>query len=576
MERRLAAIMAADVAGYSRQMEAAEEATAEGLARCQSMMAETVGRLGGRIFNTAGDSALAEFSSPVNAVRCGVEIQRANRSGDADSAGALQLPLRIGVHLADVIVSGGDLVGDGINVAARIQEAAEPSAVLASQSIFEQVRRNSPYVFEDLGLHSLKNISERMRLYKVVGNMPTNRFQTAHALSHPGAAAIRRASVAVLPFEVAGGDEEQRYFADGLTDDLIVELARFRKLFVSSRSASSSYEAKTADPQVVGRELGVKYVLVGQVRRLGDRVRISVRLTDTGDGKTIWAERYARPWSELFDLLDELAARIAATVVGQVEAAGIAEVRRKRPEDMEAYDYLLKGLEHHRLCGVTEGHVREAVKWFERAIEADPNYGLAYAWHVCSASRLPDFDADKGFRYITRALELDENDAETHRIMGSYQMGMGNFEASEYHHNRAMELNPSDAYIRCRTAAFHTFNRRPERALELIAEAEALDPLLPVWCLEEKGVALFNLGRYEEAISALEGLAFQTFRSRSYAAASAMALGDAERSRRALAEALAIRPDLTVAVLFGRESYRYAGDAARLRDLLVAAGLPEE
>lgn len=575
MERRLTAILAADVAGYSKQMEAAEERTAEGLAECQSMIARTADRFGGRIFNTAGDSALAEFSSPVNAVHCGVEIQRANHLGDVAAGDPSQLPLRIGVHLADVIISGDDLIGDGVNVAARIQEAAEPSSVFASQTIFEHVRRNSPYVFEDVGLRTLKNISEQIRLYKVVGDMPRNRFQTGHAVSHPTAGKIRQTALAVIPFEVTGGDEEQRYFADGLTDDLIVELARFKKLFLISRSATSSYEPRTVDPRIVGRELGVKYVLVGQVRRMGGKVRISIRLIDAESGKNLWAERYARPWTELFDLLDELAARIAATVVGQVEAAGIAEARRKRPEDMEAYDYLLKGLEHHRLSGVTEGHAREAVKWFERAIDADPNYGLAYAWHVCSASRLPDFDADKGFKYVTKALELDENDAEAHRIMGSYQMSMGNFESSEHHHCRAMDLNPSDAYIRSRTAAFYTFNHQPDRALELIAEAEALDPLLPVWCLEEKGVALFNQGRNEEAITALSGLAFQTFRSRSYAAACAMAAGDPQRARKFLAEAVSIRADLTVAKLLGRETYRHPEDASRLRTLLIEAGLAE-
>jgi TolB-like protein len=573
MERRLAAILAADVVGYSKQMEAAEERTAEDLAQCQSMIAQTADRLGGRIFNTAGDSALAEFSSPINAVRCGVEIQRENHAGDVTSGRPSQLSLRIGVHLADVIISGDDLIGDGVNIAARIQEAAEPSSVFASQSIFEHVRRNSPYIFEDLGLHTLKNISEQMRLYKVLGDMPTNQFKTVHAGSRPNAGTIRQGSLAVLPFDVTGGDEEQRYFAEGLTDDLIVELARFKKLFVSSRSASSSYAPKTVDPGTVGRELGVKHVVMGQVRRMGGKVRISVRLIDTDSGKNLWAERYARAWTELFDLLDELAARIAATVVGQVEAAGIAEVRRKRPEDMAAYDYLLKGLEHHRLGGVTEGHIREAVKWFERAIDADPNYGLAYAWYVCSASWLPDFDDEKGFRYITKALELDENDAEAHRIMGSWQMVMGNFDSAEHHHCRAMELNPNDAYIRARTAAFYTFNHQPEHALELIGEAEALDPLLPVWCLEEKGVALFNLDRYDEAISAFNSLSFQTFRSCSYAAACAMALGDLERSRKALAEAVSIRPDLTVSKLLDRESYRYPDDAARVRTLLIEAGL---
>ena len=575
MERRLAAILAADVAGYSRQMEAAEEQTAEDLVQCQSLIAQTADRLGGRIFNTAGDSALAEFSSPVNAVRCGVEIQRQSQIDKVASGRSSPLPLRIGVHLADVIVSGNDLIGDGVNVAARIQEAAEPSSVFASQPLFDQVRRNSPYAFQDLGLHKLKNISEEMRLYKVVGDIPRHRYQASHVVSHPTGKSIRQGSIAVLPFEVIGGDEEQRYFADGLTDDLIVELARFKNLFVSSQSAISSYEPKTVDPRVVGRELGVKHVLFGQVRRAGDKVRISVRLVDAENGENLWAERYERLWGDLFDLMDELVARIAATIFGQVQAADIAEARRKSPENMTAYDYLLRGLEYHRLGGITRENSREAARWFERAIEADPNYSLPYAWWVCSAYRLPEFDSDKGLKYVKKAIELDENNAEAHRIMGSYQMWLGNFEAAEHSHRRAIALNPSSAYIRARSAALYTLNRQPERSLELLAEAEALDPFLPVWCLEEKGVALFSLGRYKEAIAALNSLAFQTVRSRSYAAASAMAAGDLERARSAVAEAIGISPDLTASKVVGADPYRYPDDANRLRKLLVEAGLPE-
>ena len=575
MERRLATILAADVAGYSKEMEAAEERTAEGLANCQSVIEQTANQLGGRVFNTAGDSALAEFPSPVNAVRCGVEIQRRS-CGAGNAAGeSMPLRLRIGVHLADVIVSGENLIGDGVNVAARIQEAAEPSSVYVSQSIFEQVRRNSPFVFEDLGLHSLKNISERMRLYRVDGDMPRHRYQTGHAVAHPRAEKIRQGSLAVLPFEVIGDDPDQRYFAEGLTDDLIVELARFKNLFVISQSASSSYHPRIADVRVVGSELGVKHVLLGQVRRFASRVRVSVRLADTVSGENLWAERYERPWEEIFDLLDELAARITATIVGQVQAAGIAEARRKSPEDMTAYDYVLRGMECHRLGGVTTEYSRDAVKWFERAIEADPNYSLPYAWWVCSASRLPEFDSDKGFKYINKAIELDENNPEAHRIMASYQTWLRNFEAAEYHCRRAIALNPSNAYIRGRSAAFYVLNHEPERALQLLAEAEALDPFLPVWCLEEKGVALFNLGRYEEAIAALNALAFQTFRSRCYAAACAMALGDWDRARSAAADARAISPERSVTELLGLDTYRIPEDAERLRTLLVQAGLPE-
>jgi adenylate cyclase len=575
MERRLVAILAADVVGYSREMEAAEEQTAEQLAQCRTLIAETVNHLGGRVFNKAGDSALAEFSSPINAVQSGVEIEKKIGPNKIAPRPLAQLSLRIGVHLADVIISGDDLIGDGVNIAARIQEVAEPFSVYTSQSIFEQVRRNSPYVFEDIGLHKLKNISEQMHLYKIVGNMRTHQYQTSHVISHPRVETIRPGSVAVLPFDVTGGGEKQRYFADGLTDDLIVELSRFKNLFVSSQSAISSYEPRTTDPRTVGRELGVKYVLLGQVRRSGERVRVSVRLVDTTNGENLWAERYERFWAELFDLLDELVARIAGTIFGQVEAAGIAEARRKPPEHMTAYDCLLRGLEYHRLGGVTKDNPKHAVEWFERAIESDPNYGLPYAWWVCSAALLPGFDVDKGLRYTKKALELEPNNAEAHRIMGSYQMWLRNFESAEHHICRAMTLNPSNVYIRARSAAFYTFSHRPDRALELLAEAEQLDPFLSVWCLEEKGVALFNLGKLREAISALDSLPFQTFRSSSYIAACATALGEQERARNALAEAISIVPDLTVTKLLSREYYRDQGDADHIRKLLVKAGLPE-
>jgi len=575
MERRLATILAADVAGYSKEMEAAEELTAQRLVRCQKLIADTVVRFGGRIFNTAGDSALAEFASPVNAVHAGVSIQRENTADETGSS-PFPLPMRIGVHLADVMISGSDLIGDGVNIAARIEQSAEPGSVYASQSVFDQVRRNSPYIFEDLGLHDLKNIAEKLRLFKVVGDMPRHRYDASHVNPHPAVNQVRRGSLAILPFEISGGEREQQYIADGLTEDLIIELARFKDLFVSSHSAISGYEPRNIDPRAVGRELGVEYVLLGQLRRLGDRVRISVRLVDAGTSGNMWTERYERPWNDLFELLDDLVTRIAATVSGQVQTAGIAEARRKKPEDMTAYDYLLRGLEYHRLGGVTVENAREAVHWFEKAIEADPKYGLPYAWWVCSASRLPDFDSDKGFQYIQKALELDENNAEAHRIMASYQVWLRNFDSAEYHSCRAMALNPSSAYIRARSANFYTLNHQPETALTLITEAEQLDPFLPVWCMEEKGVALFNLGRYDEALSALDSLAFQTFRSRSYAAACAMALAKEDYARTAIADALKINPALTLRTIMDSERYRDERDAEHLCKLLSEAGLSQQ
>ena len=575
LKRKLAAILSADVVGYSRLMGDDEELTIRTLTVYRSGMTALIQQYRGRVVDAPGDNLLAEFASAVDAVTCAVEIQRELAERNAELSDERKMHFRTGVNVGDVVEEEDRIYGDGVNIAARIQEAAEADSVFVSQSLFEQVKRQSPYRFEDLGLHSLKNISEQIRLYKVIGDMETHRFLSSPSKRHASAAGVREASIAVLPFEVTGGDEDQQYFADGLTDDIIVELARFKKLFVISRSASSAYVTQGIDPRQVGRELGVKHILKGKVRRLGNQVRISVRLINVQSGEHLWAERFDRPFDDLFEILDELVSRIVGTIVGRVEAADMVEARRKRPEDMTAYDYLLRGNECHRLGGVTLDNARKAVKWFERAIAADPNYGLSYAWRVCSASWLPDFDFDENMKYIQKAIELDENEAETHRIMGVMQRLHGDFEAAEYHIRRAMELNPSDAYIKARSAAFYTYKGEPARALELIEAAVAQDPFLPVWCIEERGVVLFALRRFEEALSALGAMPFQTFRSRCYEAACRMSMGDQAGAREAVAKALQIHPTLTVSEFFHYETFQDREQTSNLNDLLLAAGLPK-
>jgi TolB-like protein len=574
LKRKLSAILSADVEDYSRLMSDDEESTIRTLTIYRSAMTSLIQQHRGRVVDAPGDNLLAEFRSAVDAVTGAVEIQRELAERNAELSDERKMYFRIGVNVGDVVEEEDRIYGDGVNIAARIQEAAESNGVFVSQSLFEQVKRQSPYMFEDLGLHSLKNISEQIRLYKVIGDMKTHRFSSSPSKRHASAAGVREASIAVLPFKVTGGDENQQYFADGLTDDIIVELARFKKLFVSSRSASSAYGTQDTDPRQVGRELGVKHILEGQVRRLGNQVRISVRLIDVQSGEYPWAERFDRPLNELFEILDELVSLIVGTIVGRVEAAHMAEARRKRPEDMTAYDYLLRGLEYHRLGGVTIDNEREAVKWFERAIAADPNYGLAHAWHVCAASLLPGFNLEESMKTIQKAIELDQNEAETHRIMGSMQLYFRDFEAAEYHHRRALELNPSDAYIKARSAAFYTFKGEPTQALELIEAAVAQDPFLPVYCIEERGVALVALRRFEEALSGLGAMPFQTFRSRCYEAACKVSLGDQAGARQAVSKALQIHPTLTVSEFFQKEIYQDREQKSYLRDSLVAAGLP--
>jgi adenylate cyclase len=484
------------------------------------------------------------------------------------------MQMRFGLHLADVIESGDDLIGDGVNLAARIQQAAAPGAIEISGPLFEQVRRHSPFTFDSLGEQRFKNISEGIPVYRLRGDQERWVFQVAPTETSPHRTK-RPYSIAVVPLTVPSNGEDVRFLADGLTEDLILELGRFRRLFVSSRTASAVLENQKPDPVAIGDALGVRYLLSGSLRRTGANVRLNLSLAETGEGRIVWNDRIERPFETLLDTLDEIIAQIAATVIGRLEEADIVAARRQRPESMSAYECHLRGLEFHRLGGVTDDNLREAVKWFDRAIEADPNFGRSYAMRICAVSGLPNFDYKEGERIMQRALELDPNDPEANRIMGSVQMVKGDFEASRRSHEKAMELSPNDAYIKGRSAAFYTFFGMSERALELLDEAEALDPYLPVWCVEERGVAFYAQERYRDAVEHLCALPFQTRRSRLYQIAARMALAETEQAQRLARAALALQPDLTTKYVREQEWYRDRAVLEKLIQRLVEAGVPE-
>jgi adenylate cyclase len=568
MKRRLAAILVGDVVGYSAMMEADEERTAARLAELTVLVGEKVEAREGRVFKTMGDAVLAEFATPLNALRCAVEL----RGALAELSPPIQM--RFGLHLADVIESGDDLIGDGVNLAARIQAAAAPGAIEISGTLFEQVRRHSPFTFDSLGEQKLKNISGGIPVYRLRGDQERWVFQVAPTEASPHRSK-RPYSIAVVPFTVPPPGEEVRFLADGLTEDIILELGRFRRLFVSSRTASAVLENQKADPVAIGDALGVRYVLSGTLRKSGSRVRINLSLAETGEGRIVWNDRIERPFETLLDTVDEIVAHIAATVIGRLEEADIVAARRQRPESMSAYECHLRGLEFHRLGGVTDENLREAVKWFDRAIEADPNFGRSYAMKICAVSGLPNFEWEAGERILHRALELDPNDPEANRVMGSIQMQKGDFEAARKYHEKAMELSPNDAYIKGRSAAFYTFFGKPERALELLDEAEALDPYLPVWCVEERGVAFYAQERYREAMEHLCGLPFQTRRSRLYQIAARMALGETEQAQKLARAALALQPDLSTKYVREQEWYCDHAVLEKLAQRLIEAGVPE-
>jgi len=571
MKRRLAAILVADVVGYSSLMEADEEGTALRMAACRMIGDAEIAKADGRLFKVMGDAMLVEFASPMNAVHCSVGMRDALVVAEQDQE--QPLTMRFGLHLADVLVEGDDLIGDGVNLAARIQQAAEPGAIDLSGALFEQIRRTSPYAFDDRGEQRFRNIAGPVHVYRLRGEMKRHPYQITHTQVAPNPTK-RPHSLAVMPFEVHASDEDRHFLAEGIAEELIFELGRFRKLFVVSRSATRALADIETVPQNVGKRLGVRYVLTGAIHQLGSRVRLSLTLSETDTGTVVWSNRLSQSFEALVEGFDELVSQIASTVLGRVEETDIAAARRLKPESMTAYEFHLRGLEHHRLGGVTDENLRQAMEWFKRAIESDPNFARPRAMLTCSWSNLPDFDLDEGIRQVERALELDPNDPEANRIMGSIKMGSNEFDASRHYHEKAMALSPSDAYIKARSAAFYSFAGEPERALVLLDEAEELDPFLPVWCIEERVAALYALDRFEAALAAARALPFQTRRSRLYRAASRVALGDLDRAQRIVAEALAAAPDLTTNYVDQGECYRDHNVKRLLIDRLVAAGLP--
>jgi len=505
MERRLAAIVAADVVGFSRLAGAAEEDTLSRVAQLLRAVDERVSGRGGRIFHQAGDGVMVEFQSPVSAVRAAFDIQRdliAQRRTDPDA-----LRLRIGVHLADVVCRDGDLLGDGVNIAARIEAAAEPDSVTVSAAVFDQVKRNAMLTFRDLGPAELKNISEPVRLYQVVGEMDRHSCISGMVDVVVGAARpaekVRGNGVVVLPFTNMSGDPEQEYFADGFTEDLITELSRFRDLFVVSRNASFALKGRSLDLREVSATLGVAYCLEGSVRKMGPRVRITAQLIDGRSGEHVWTDRHDVAIDEIFDAQDRLAASIVSMVAGRIEgAAALVAAKAKRPADLNAWDCLLRGLELHRVGGVTIDNAFRALEWFDKAVQCDPTYGRAYAWRACAAATVWEWNGDEG--YYDRCLadnrvgmELGQDDAECQRIAGSIAVRERRFDAAAYHFRRALALNPNHPFILGRIGELYNFIGEPEKALDYVARAKALDPFLPEYCreLEADGVAAADLPR---------------------------------------------------------------------------------
>jgi adenylate cyclase len=571
--RRLAAIMMADVVGYSRMMAADEAGTYAAMEeRFHGVLSPLIERFNGRVVKLLGDGVLVEFASAVNSVQAALDIQAKMAAANEPLPDAKRIVLRIGINLGDVIGEGTDIYGDGVNVAARLEALAAPGGIVISDKVEAEVRGKIATAFADMGEQQLKNIDRPIRAFRSTGE---------DAGTSPSEVNRRRGkpSIAVLPFANMSGDPEQDYFSDGITEDIITELARFRHLHVVARNSSFAHRGNNLDMLRVGRELGVDHLVEGSVRRIGSRIRITAQLIDARSGHHVWAEKFDRDRNEIFDVQDQVVRTIVGTLTGRLSAATAEVFARKHPSSLAAYEYVLRA---DSLPFFDAEAQKEARRLHEAAIALDPSYARAYALLAVNYNvawemdvNAPDTVLEKALELAKRGVELDENDSVCQNALGLVYLHRRQFALAEHHYNRALALNPNRAVLLASTGYLYDCLGQPEKAVELYKDASQLDPFYQSsWYWISLGSAYFNARRYEEAIAALEHAVDDWELKHALLAASFAQLGRAEEVQHHAREVLRLTPNFSIGLATRREAYKREEDRRHLVDAFTKAGLP--
>jgi TolB-like protein/class 3 adenylate cyclase/Flp pilus assembly protein TadD len=616
-KRKLTTILCADVAGYSRLMGADEEGTLSTLSTHRAVIDTLISKHAGRVFGSAGDSVIAEFPSTVEAVRCAVQIQRDLAARKASTSETLGMQFRIGINVGDVMVQGDDLFGDGVNVAARLEGLADPGGICVSGSVYDQIEDKLPLGYEPLGEQRLKNIAKPVRVYRV-RERPTARPPAGPTIARswrwvavavilvgcigavwglyrhflapseevvseqvPAAKRLEGTFIAVLPYVNRSEDPEQEYFSDGITEDLIAALGRFSDLSVIARDSVLRFKGETPNPEEIARELGIRYLLQGSVRRAGDRVRVTAQLIDATRGVHLWSERYDRELKDVFAVQDAITQHVAATLAIKLSQIEQDRALAKPPSVLQAYDYVLRGRAF--LARQTRTANREARRMFQNAIELDPKYSAAYAalgWsqYLAVTRGWTEFLAEgleRTEELALTALRLDPWNDQGHQLLGWVYLYRQQYERAMSELERAIDINPSDANAHARQGAVLLYSGHPDDAIRALETALRFNPSMGGRALANLGMAYYFKERYDDSIGALERGVGQdpTYFPHAVLAAAYAQTGRAEDASREAAQVLRLWPFFEVG-LFARQ-FRNPADSALIADGLHKAGLPE-
>jgi len=461
----------------------------------------------GIIFGSAGDSVIAEFPSPIKASEAAIAIQSKMKTLNQNTPKTDQMIFRVGINIGDVMVSDNNLFGDAVNIAARLEAAAKPSGICVSKTLFDMINRKIMASFEDAGELELKNIDSPIKAFHVLDNKGTPRFNQDSDTIETVVKEAEPGSVAVMFFKNLSNDEEQEYFCEGFSEDLLSMLSRYNKLVVISSHASFAYKDKTKTYKKIGKELGVRYIIQGSVRKLGTRMRINANLVATDNEKSIWSNNFDLLIEEVFDVQDKIAEEIVSTIVGRVEADTLNNIKLKRPENLDSYDFVLQGLEYAKKGNVIKENTERALELFEKAIETEPSYARAHAWRACTLSNLADWQEDpdpelfkSAIESAKLALELDPSEPEVHRIIGALKLWHErDHDMAKYHFEKARELCPSDVFIISRYAIMLIYFCEFEQALSELNRAKRLDPFSHDLLFGPEGICQYYLSNYDEA-----------------------------------------------------------------------------